>query len=133
MRRSVEAQVERVLDAMDQRMAMLEERSAAIEHEIGSYLKQLNTVLNGLTTINNRLVKEKTDPAVAIEKMQRSGLYQSLIDRISGLEDDVTTWWDGLKSLKERIDRLESVLEARDPPCQEDDKTTIYTKDGEAE
>lgn len=123
-----ERKVKRFFEEYDRRLEQIEERSTLIEKEMSRYLKQLNTVLNGLATINQRLIKEATDPAVAVEKLRKSGPYRTLIKRIDDLDDDVSTWWEAIKSTRLGLEQLEQRV-ARLEGDSDDDLTSIYSKD----
>jgi uncharacterized coiled-coil protein SlyX len=123
-----ERKVRQFFAEYDRRLEQLEERSTLVEKEMGRHLRQLNTVLNGLATINQRLVKEATDPSVAVENLRKSGPYRTLIKRIKELDDDVSTWWEAIKSTRLGLERLEQRV-AKLEGDSDDDLTSIYSKD----
>lgn len=125
-----ERKVKQFFEEYDRRMRQLEERSTILEREMAYHLTQLNTVLNGLASINKRLVQEATDPAVAAEKLRKSGPYRSLIKRIDELDDDVSTWWEALKSVRLSVEGLDKRIAALEGDT-EDDLTATYVRDEE--
>lgn len=100
--------LERALKSiLEVRLPALESRVQLLEQEIAGHLRSLNTVLNGMTGVNLRLTKEKTDPKVVAAEMKKTSAYQALVDRITELDDEVSTWSTSMTQRNLRQNRLE--------------------------
>jgi predicted nuclease with TOPRIM domain len=101
--------LERALKSiLEVRLPALEARVQLLEQEIVGHLRSLNTVLNGMTDVNLRLTKEKTDPKVVAAEMKKTSAYQALVDRITELDDEVSTWSTSMTQHNRRQNRLET-------------------------
>lgn len=110
--------LERALKAIAEiRLPSIEQRLAMLEDEIAGHIRSLNTVLNGVTDVNMRLSKGKIDLKLVSAEIKKTYAYQTLVNRITGLEDEVSTWSTSItqrnlrqNALEDRIERLEHVL-----------------------
>jgi len=133
--------LERALKSvLELRLPAIESRLSLLEQEIAGHLRSLNTVLNGVTDVNMRLTKEKTDPKVVAAEMEKTTAYQALVNRITELDDEVSTWSTSItqrnlrqNELEQRVAQLERLLEGRGLPTSPDlglslDETQVMDK-----